>query len=125
MSRTGSRLVAALLLAGALASCGGSGDAEVIDQLRAAGADLSRAREVRYYLYLPSEDQANEVADRVADRHRSVEVAPSANGSEWLVLVTEIAIVDEATMAARREEFETAVAGAGGEYDGWEAAVDP
>jgi hypothetical protein len=125
VSRTGSRLVAAVLLAGALASCGGSGDAEVIDQLRAAGADLSRAREVRYYLYLPTQDQANEVADRVATSGRSIEVTPAATGSDWLVLVTEIAIVDEATMAARREEFETAVAEAGGEYDGWEAAVDP
>jgi hypothetical protein len=125
VSRAGSRLLAFVLLSGALAACGGSGDAEVIDELRAAGADLSQAREVRYYLYLPTEEQANEVADRVAGGNRSVEVAPAANGSEWLVLITEIAVVDEATMAARREEFESAVADAGGEYDGWEAAVDP
>jgi hypothetical protein len=125
VSRAGSRLLAVVLLSGTLAACGGSGDAQVIDELRAAGADLSQAREVRYYLYLPTQEQANEVADRVGGGNRSVEVAPAANGSEWLVLITEIAVVDEATMAARREEFESAVADAGGEYDGWEAAVDP
>jgi regulator of ribonuclease activity B len=125
VSRTGSRLVASVLLLCALAGCGGSGDAEVIDELRAAGADLSQAREVRYYLYLPTEEAANDVADRVADGNRAIEVSPAATGSDWLVLITEVAIVDEATMAARRDEFESAVADAGGEYDGWEAAVDP
>jgi hypothetical protein len=125
VSRTGSRLVASVLLLCALAGCGGSGDAEVIDELRAAGADLSQAREVRYYLYLPTEEAANDVADRVADGNRAIEVSPAATGSDWLVLITEVAIVAEATMAARREEFESAVADAGGEYDGWEAAVDP
>lgn len=125
MSRTGWRLVAAVLLTGALAACGGSGDGEVIDELRAAGADLSQAREVRYYLYLPTEEQASDVADRVAGGNRSIEVTPSATGSEWLVLITEVAIVEEATMEARREEFESTVADFGGEYDGWEAAVEP
>ena len=125
MSRTGSRLVSVVLLTGALASCGGSGDAEVIDQLRAAGADLSQPREVRYYLYVPTEEQAHEVVDRVADGNRGIEVTPAATGTDWLVLITEVAVVDEATLEARRQEFESAVADVGGEYDGWEAAVDP
>jgi hypothetical protein len=125
VSRSRSPLVAAILLVCSLAACGGSGDAEVIDQLRAAGADLSQAREVRYYLYVPTEEAANDVADRVARDGRGIEVTPAATGSDWLVLITEAAVVDEATMAARREEFEGAVAESGGEYDGWEAAVEP
>jgi hypothetical protein len=39
-------LVSSLLLAG----CGDGGDGAVLEQLRNAGADLSKARDVRYYL---------------------------------------------------------------------------
>lgn len=94
MSPPGSRLVAAVLPLVALAECAGSGDAEVIDQLRAAGADLTQARQVRYYLYLPSQEQAHEVVDCVADGNRGIEVAPAATGRDWLVLVTEVVVVD-------------------------------
>lgn len=109
----------------ALAACGDTGDQAVLDELRDAGADLSQPREVRYYLYVDEQEEAEQVAAQVRHGDRSVTVEPSADGSEWLVLVTENVIVDAATLAARRSEFEGVLGSVGGEYDGWEAAVDP
>jgi hypothetical protein len=100
-------------------------DQAVIDQLRAAGADLTQAREVRYYLYVPTQSDANSLAAAVQSGGRLVQVEAAATGSDWLVLITETVVVDAATLASRREEFARAVEPFGGVYDGWEAAAVP
>jgi hypothetical protein len=113
--------VSGLLLAG----CGDGGDGAVLEQLRDAGADLSKPRDVRYYLYVTTQDAATQVANQVAAEGRTVEVSPSATGSDWLILVNEQAVVDAETLAARRSEFEAALDPVDGVYDGWEAAAEP
>ena len=55
-------LMSGLLLTG----CGDGGDGAVLDQLRAAGADLSKARDVRYYLYVATQDAATQVANQLS-----------------------------------------------------------
>lgn len=115
--------LALLSLPLALTGCD-EGDGAVIEQLREAGADLSQPREVRYYLYLPTATDADAVAAAAQNGTRSIQVEPAATGDDWLVLITETIVVDEATMAARRDEFHGLVDPRGGEYDGWEAAVE-
>jgi hypothetical protein len=97
----------------------------VLDELEAAGADLSQPREVRHYLYVADREGAERVAAELEESGRSISVEQSADGSEWLVLVTEHVVVDLETLAARRAEFEDALVPVDGEYDGWEAAVEP
>ena len=118
-------VVVVCLLALAACTAGDADDAAVIEQLRQAGADLSQPREVRYYLYLPGQADANRVATMVAGGARQVDVQPAAVGSDWLVLVTETTVVDLELLAARREEWRRALEPLGGEYDGWEAAASP
>lgn len=119
------RLILALLaLVGALAGCD-EGDGAVIEQLREAGADLSQPREVRYYLYLPTVADADAVAATAQTGGRAIHVEPAATGDDWLVLITETIVVDEATMGARRNEFHGLVDPRNGQYDGWEAAAEP
>ena len=108
----------------ALAGCD-EGDGAVIEQLREAGADLSQPREVRYYLYLPTAADARAVATIAQTGGRSIQVQPAATGDDWLVLITETIVVDEATMAARRNEFHGLADSRKGQYDGWEAAAQP
>jgi hypothetical protein len=116
----------AIALTMAMGGCGMDADDQaVIDQLRAAGADLTQAREVRYYLYVPTQSEANSLAAAVQSGGRLVQVEAAATGSDWLVLITETVVVDAATMASRREEFARAVEPFGGVYDGWEAAAVP
>jgi hypothetical protein len=121
----GAMLFLALLsLPLALAGCD-EGDGAVIEQLREAGADLSQPREVRYYLYLPTVADAEAVAEASQNGARSIQVEPAATGDDWLVFIVETVVVDEATMAARRNEFHALVDPRGGTYDGWEAAAQP
>jgi hypothetical protein len=116
----------AIALTMAMGGCGMDADDQaVIDQLRAAGADLTQAREVRYYLYVPTQSDASSLAAAVQSGGRLVQVEAAATGSDWLVLITETVVVDAATMASRREEFARAVEPFGGVYDGWEAAAVP
>jgi regulator of RNase E activity RraB len=101
------------------------GDRQVIDALRDAGADLTRPREIRHYLYFESEHSAREGARHVASIDRAIEVRPSADGRTWLVLVTHEGIADHDVIAVLREELRTAAASHDGQYDGWEAAATP
>jgi hypothetical protein len=55
----------------------------------------------------------------------SLRLAGCATGSDWLILVNEQVVVDATTLAARRSEFEAALDGVDGMYDGWEAAAEP
>jgi hypothetical protein len=97
------------------------GDAAVIAQLVAAGADLSRPRPVDFFLYFPTEAAARQAGDRVAGEAREVTVQPAASGPMWLVQVVETMVVDLDAMHARTEEFGRVSSELGGEYDGWGA----
>jgi hypothetical protein len=106
---------------GSDANAGEDGDAAVIAQLRAAGADLSASRPVDFFLYFPAETAALAAADRLIDATREIAVKPAAIGSTWLVEVVETMVVDLEAMHARRNEFEGIAREFGGEYDGWGA----
>ena len=97
------------------------GDAEVIAQLLAVGADLSRPRPVDFFLYFPTEAAARQAGDRVAGEAREVTVEPAASGPMWLVQVVETMVVDLDAMHARTGEFGSVSRELGGEYDGWGA----
>jgi hypothetical protein len=97
------------------------GDAAVIAQLVAAGANLGRPRPVDFFLYFPTEAAAGQAGDRVAGEARQVTVQPAASGPTWLVQVVETMVVDLEAMHSRRDEFDSLSRGLGGEYDGWGA----
>ena len=95
-----------------------------LDQLEKAGANLGRGRETVHYLYLPTQQAAERVAHDLAREDRQIETRPAATGSSWLVLLKQHVVVSEESIAALRGEFESAASALGGEYDGWEAAVE-
>ena len=97
------------------------GDAAVIAQLVAVGADLARPRPVDFFLYFPTETAARQAGDRVAGEARVVTVQPAASGPTWLVQVVETMVVDLEAMHARTGEFGGISQELGGEYDGWGA----
>jgi len=97
------------------------GDAAVIAQLIAVGANLAMPRPVDFFLYFPTEAAARQAGDRVAGETREVTVQPAASGPTWLVQVVETMVVDLDTMHARTDEFESVSRELGGEYDGWGA----
>ena len=106
-----------------------SSDRYIIDQIRQAGADLSKPRHTRFFLFFPTEAQGH---DATAERHSAVElraldvtfVGKSIDGL-WLVRLEGEIVVNEQAIALISGRLE-AVAGANsGGYDGWEALAAP
>jgi Regulator of ribonuclease activity B len=106
------------------------GDSLVVKHLRNEGVDLSKAREVLHYLYLPSEDVAAEAATELRTDGYNVELRLAANADKnppnpWLVLAKVEAIVDDHSVEQTTFRFTELASRHGGEYDGWEAAAIP
>ena len=94
-------------------------DAALIEHLRASNADLSKPHEIDFYLYLPTEDVANDVLARAQGDGFRGDVSISADGSGWLCLLHKDLVPVHATMTEQRRVLTKLAADAGGEYDGW------
>lgn len=79
---------------------------------------------MKYYLYFPKKSNAEEASERLRSRGFSVEVRKAARGEDWLTLATKAPPKTGEQMAELRDEMEALAAQFGGEYDGWEAAMD-
>ena len=96
------------------------GDAAVIAQLRKAGSDLNKVHPVEFFLYVPTEDSAKRVAEKLASRGFSPAVQPAASGAlDWLVVATRKVVPTVEFMAQVRQELSALSAAERGEYDGW------
>lgn len=91
--------------------------------LRQGGADLSRPRSVRHYLYFRAQRRAEAAAAALDGGRLQVEVRPS--GLRWVVVAVERAIVDEEWASAVRPQMVELAGRFGGGYDGWDADVAP
>ena len=96
-------------------------DWPTIDELLRAGADLSRPRHTRHFLYFPSQDSAMRAKFMLQTPERSLRVQ-EANGEHLLILEVTM-VVNAQTIATLRGELEQTAAQNRGDYDGWEAAV--
>ena len=105
-------------------------DAAILGQLRTLGADLSLPREVLHYIYLPTENAAEQVAAALAGDGFSVEHHPAADVDQapqnpWLVLAITETVVTQESVRAARHRMQQLASEHGGNYDGWEAAAKP
>ena len=120
-----------VLVAALLAACASteapvkdiaSEDAGAIEQLRKAGADLTRPQLTRYYLYFPDERSARSVATELAGTAYVMErLAPAARGPDWLLLVKRPTLLSVSEISKASRELTALARKHGGAYDGWEA----
>ena len=101
-----------------------AGDRAVIEQLVRHGSDLSVPTHVVHYIYVPAVEPARGVGDQLERDGYDVRVtAPEGRRDPWLVTAeTYTAITPEGVERARRQ-MERVATTHGGEYDGWEAAI--
>jgi hypothetical protein len=104
------------------------GDGLVLEELSAAGADLSQPRGVVHYVHLPSREAAEAFAPMVVNQGFEPQI--SERGPEaaddprpWTVAATSHMVVTEEAVALARRSFTELAAEYGGVYDGWDAAV--
>ena len=96
---------------------------EVVQQLRSVGSDVSRLHHFDFYLYVPTEAEANAASLKLRSKGLSVEVRRAAKGTNWLCLSKATVVPNTpqitqigALLAALAREYK-------GEFDGWEAEV--
>lgn len=79
---------------------------------------------MKHFLYFPEEANAREVSERLQSRGFSVEVSKGAGAENWCVLATKAPPTTGEQMDELRDVMEGLAAQFGGDYDGWEAAID-
>jgi hypothetical protein len=101
-------------------------DQIVVKQLRSLGADLTKPRHVRHFLYFGEESNARSAAEVVEQANYEVTVTPPHEKvEEWTVLAESHRIVGPDTVSGFRAWFEQIAGEWNGEYDGWEPATKP
>ena len=99
-------------------------DEAVVRQMMAVGADLSRATEVNVYLYFAAEAAAQQVATLLLRTgFAEVSVSPSLR-SQWACIGSTRMVPDLAEIEQMSALLRGVASAYGGEYDGWEAAVE-
>jgi Regulator of ribonuclease activity B len=100
-------------------------DVAEAEKQKASAPHENRASEpMKHYLYFPKKPNAEEAGERLRSRGFSVEVRKGAKGEDWLALATKAPPKTGEQMDELRDEMEALAAQFGGEYDGWEAAID-
>lgn len=99
-------------------------DEAVLNRLRANGSDLNKPTHVLFYLYAPTETGAKRLAERGVDAALRAEGRPSGAGDgTWVCLLQGTFVAAAAVLRQYSARFEALAEAEGGEYDGWEAAV--
>jgi regulator of RNase E activity RraB len=96
----------------------------VIYHLRRLGADVSKPREVEFFIYLPTEEGAYRVAAELQKEGYDVQVDPGAQGERWLCFATKTIVPSLDEMNRISERFTSLAESYGGDYDGWGTGVE-
>jgi hypothetical protein len=98
-------------------------DKDVLDQLRSAGSDLTKPHHIDFYLYLPSEADAEAAATELRSMGYSVTVRPGANEINWVCVASRAMMPTTRELRDARVVFKRLATRYRGAYDGWEAAI--
>ena len=98
-------------------------DAEVLEQLSAAGSDLSKEHRLEFFLVLPTESAAREAATQIRSMGFEAEAVAATPEASWVCLASKSMAPHLQTLKALRTQFDAIAASLGGEYDGWGSPV--
>jgi len=102
------------------------GDAAVISELQKEGSDVTRETSVIHYLYVPSEEAAQEASASLCRRGFTTDITEpesSEPGDTWAVIALEKAVPSALHLRTVRPTFTALAREYGGDYDGWEARI--
>lgn len=124
----------ALAIALGASACGGSepdapelsqDDQQAIDRIREAGGDPSKPRQVDFYLYFEERANADAASAELRAESFGVTVERSAANDSWVLLATRRIALTSREFGRAQEKLEAVAHRHGGEYDGWDAPVEP
>jgi hypothetical protein len=103
-------------------------DILLMGQMVQGGADLNQPRHALYYLYLPTRDAAEQAAARGTSAGYAADVREPLpeQPDQWCVVCERPdAVLDVAGVRAADDLFQGIADDLDGEFDGWEAAMQP
>ena len=100
-------------------------DAQVLAQLRKAGSDLSKPHTIQFHLRVPSQKEANAAATELQAGEYDTAVRQGRDGHNWLCVAQKSMTPTIENLSGARRMFMDLAARYHGEYDGWDAAVEP
>ena len=96
-------------------------DAALIRHMQLAGLDLSKPRELEFFLYFQSKEAADAACQSAAAHMERVMVEPpDENVTSWTCKCWASAVVTLPTIHRFGAELERIATAGGGDYDGWE-----
>lgn len=102
------------------------GDRATLGELAKAGADLAKETDFRHQLYFAEPEAAREAGRFLAEEvgYGVKGFAPAEDGGDWLVVAQRQAVPSLENVLRMRQFMELVASNHGGDYDGWEAAVE-
>ena len=99
-------------------------DARVIENLVAAGSDISKLHNIDFFMLLPSKAKAKAAATDIEQLGYTIaSVDRPAGQSQWQVHATRVMAPQLEAMTATTRTLEAVAAKHGGDYDGWGTGV--
>jgi hypothetical protein len=94
-------------------------DAEVLGQLRKAGADLRKPHEMEFVFTFPAQAGAVRVVSKLTVLGYAAESKQIQKGGDWVVIANRTMVPAEAELAGMRKQLSEMARAERGEYQGW------
>jgi len=99
-------------------------DRAVLEQLRAAGSDLSKPHQIDFYLYFTTEEAAQKAAEKLEAEGYEGEMRMAPDLTRWMCMVREQMVPEASKIGASKRRLAKLAQEYGGEYDGWETKLE-
>jgi regulator of RNase E activity RraB len=100
-------------------------DGAVLTELERVGADLNVAHPVEHLLIFGNKSASDRAGKVLQERGYAVGNAISTEEGQWILTAERPLVLGEDSIASARAELEAIARQFEGEYDGWQAGVDP
>lgn len=99
-------------------------DARVIENLVAAGSDISKPHNIDFFMFLPSKAKAKAAAADIEQLGYTIASVERPSGQpQWQLHATRVMAPQLESMTATTRTLEAVAAKYGGDYDGWGTGV--
>ncbi len=98
-------------------------DSAVIALMSKYKSDPSKIRQIHFYLYFPTEEDALKAKSELLTNGFLVDLDRSSSDSQWLCLASKEMIADNIELTKLRQYFTKLAKNFDGNYDGWETEM--
>jgi len=98
-------------------------DRLAIARLKDQGSDITKPTDVIFYLYFPTQANAEVLRASISDMGFNVDIHQLDGYKEWTLAANKTMVPSEANILSLSHQFESMAASEDGTYDGWEAAL--